>query len=209
VEAAAIPDANRCAWRETKASPAAAAQRRAANASRLRPHTPGAIHNLVKSSPPQPAVSGSPVSSGSETTDDFHLQEWPFYWLTRASGRYLETLEAALKGDGLDVPRWRVLMSLHGRDCASVSEIAEQAIVKLPTMTKIVQRMQADGLVVCRPRETDGRVTEVLLTESGRRAQALAWSKAASIYEEAFRNISDREVQTLNRLMGKIFHNLD
>lgn len=163
---------------------------------------------MKNAAPPRPE-SSPPASAPTEPGDDFHLEEWPFYWVARVTGRYLEALETALKVHGLDVPRWRVLMSLRGRDSASVSEIADQAIVKLPTMTKIVQRMQADGLVTCRSRESDGRVTEVLLTESGKAAQDLAWAAATVIYRKAFRTISQRDIQTLNRLMQKVMLNFD
>lgn len=146
-----------------------------------------------------------------EPEDDpvFRKADWPFYWLTRASARYLLHIEVALKAIGLDVPRWRVLMSIHESGCASVSEIADQAIVKLPTMTKIVQRMQADGLVICRPRATDARVTEVLLTPSGLNARQQAWSEADRIYRKAFGAMSKRDIEKLNALLVRVFDNLD
>lgn len=134
----------------------------------------------------------------------FSFQTWPFYWLTKASGGYLQLMENALKREGLDIPRWRVLMVLHQETRASVSEIAEHAIAKLPTMTKIVQRMQADGLVVVRPRPSDGRVTEVSLTPAGEAAGSLAWTVASRVYGRAFRHMSKSETQTLNRLLEKL-----
>ena len=135
---------------------------------------------------------------------DFSFRTWPFYWLARANGRYLGNMEQALKAIGLDIPRWRVLMVLHLEHCASVSEIADHAIAKLPTMTKIVQRMQADGLVVCRQRPSDGRVTEVMLTDAGKDAGAKAWAAANRLYEEAFRHMKKSEIATLNRLLEKL-----
>ncbi|WP_044562890.1 MarR family winged helix-turn-helix transcriptional regulator [Azospirillum sp. B4] len=138
----------------------------------------------------------------------FTFRTWPFYWLARAAGRYLQNMEFALKPAGLDIPQWRVLMTLHEEGCQSVSEIADHAIAKLSTMTKIVQRMQADGLVVCRPRDTDARVTEVLLTPAGQEAGARAWETASKVYQRAFHNMSDREIETLNRLLIKVAENL-
>lgn len=146
---------------------------------------------------------------GRDTPPEFELTEWPFYWLSRVVARYLERLEVALKPEGLDVARWRVLMSLHGQDKASVSEIAEHAIVKLPTMTKIVQRMQADGLVECRPRVTDARVTEVVLTARGQAAREAAWRAATGIYEDVFGHIPPTKIKQLNALLQQVFRNLD
>ncbi|PTQ13253.1 MarR family transcriptional regulator [Sphingomonas oleivorans] len=138
----------------------------------------------------------------------FDVEEWPFYWLSRVVGRYLRQMEAALKPIGLDVPRWRVLMVLHDGEPASVSEIAEHAIVKLPTMTKIIQRMQADGLVECRARETDGRVTEVILTDAGFAARDKAWTVAHSVYRRAFAGVKTGEKKMLNRLLRQVFETI-
>ncbi len=98
-------------------------------------------------------------------------KDWPFYWVSRVNARYAQVLERRLKPLDLDLARWRVLMSLYEDEHLSVSEIADYAVIKLNTVTKIVQRMIADGLVVTRVRPSDGRVTEVCLT---RRATACA-----------------------------------
>ncbi len=139
----------------------------------------------------------------------FRKADWPFYWLTRTNALYLQTLETALKAVGLDVPSWRVLASIHESGVASISEIADQAIVKLPTMHRIIQRMQADGLVVCRPRASDARVTEVLLTDAGRSAQGVAWAEAEMVYRKAFGDMSGRDIDKLNRLLTRLFANLE
>ena len=141
-------------------------------------------------------------------TRDFRMEDWPFYWLTRFTGRYLQQMELALKPLGLDVPRWRVLMSLHNKDTLSVSEIADHSIIKLPTMTKIIQRMQVDNLVLCRPSETDGRVTAVSLTPSGKLAAEQALAAANRIYRYAFEDITPEEITMLNALLRKVTGNI-
>jgi DNA-binding MarR family transcriptional regulator len=138
----------------------------------------------------------------------FRMADWPFYWITRVTGRYFQNIELALKPIGLDVPRWRVLMALYERRTASVSEIADHAIVKLSTMTKIIQRMQADGLVTCRPSETDARVTEVTLTEIGHEARRQAWREVEVIYGRAFTGMARGDIATINGLLETVFHNL-
>lgn len=146
--------------------------------------------------------------SPSSDATGFDPHDWPFFWMTQAVGRYLQRLETALKRVNLDVSRWRVLMCLKEGRATSVSEIAELAIVKLPTMTKIVQRMQADGLVTCEARVSDGRVTEVSLTERGLAARQEAWTIANKLYGQAFRTISGEDTVQLNRLMETVFDNL-
>lgn len=143
-----------------------------------------------------------------ENGTPFNMEEWPFYWLTRFTGRYLLQMEMALKPIGLDIPRWRVLMTLRNKQMLSVSEIADHAIVKLPTMTKIVKRMQADNLVECRQSAVDGRVTEVSLTPQGIAAGRKAWDAANKIYDRAFEDLSDRDIAKLNKLLRVITRSL-
>jgi len=143
-----------------------------------------------------------------EGEGSFELQAWPFYWLTRAYGAYISKLEDELRDVELDIPRWRVLMLLEGQRARSVSYLSEEAITKLSTMTRIVGRMQDDGLVETRPRATDARVTEVLLTKHGRRARVLAWQKAGSIYEKVFEPMSKTEVDEFRRLLKKSYESI-
>jgi MarR family transcriptional regulator, organic hydroperoxide resistance regulator len=149
------------------------------------------------------------MSHSLQDDSTFQYADWPFYWLTRVADRYVAQLEVSLKALGLDVPRWRVLMQLKDDACLSVSELAEHAIAKLPTMTKIIQRMDADGQVSCRPRATDGRVTEVMSTAKGRRARHKAWLQANVIYERAFATMSDEQARTLTSLLNQLFAGLE
>lgn len=141
-------------------------------------------------------------------TGTFELERWPFYWLTRANGRYLQVLATRLRDVDLDIPRWRVLMLLESGKARSMSYLAKEAISKLPTMTRITQRMEEAGLVRTRPRETDARVTEVLLTPAGEAARAESWAVTQSMFDTAFQGMDAEDVDTLNRLLRAVESNL-
>ncbi len=135
---------------------------------------------------------------------EFDFATWPFYWLAKTDRTYLNLSEKALARVGLDVASWRVLMILHGEHTASVSEISEHAIVKLSTMTKIIQRMQAEGLVTSAPSEQDRRVTMVTITEEGERRGRDAWQESRRISERVFADFTDVETQILISLLQKL-----
>jgi DNA-binding MarR family transcriptional regulator len=139
---------------------------------------------------------------------DISYRTWPFYWLARAGGRYRARMEDLLRTTGLDMPRWRVLMTLHQDRVASVSEIASHAIEKLPTMTRIIQRMEADGLVRRQPRAGRERVMEVVLTSQGEEAGDQAWQSAAVLYDQAFAGMSALEIDQLTTLLKRVADNL-
>lgn len=146
----------------------------------------------------EPVVEDRSEDSGK---DAFVMEDWPFYWLARFSGRYNQQMEKSLKAIGLDIPQWRVLMALRDSDSLGVGEIADHAIIKLPTMTKIVKRMEAEGLIACTQRESDHRVTDVSLTPHGMEASEKAWDIAHRIYARAFEDVSEKDIARLNKLL--------
>lgn len=137
-------------------------------------------------------------------TSEHFRETWPYFWINRANAYYTMALEKRLKPMGVDAPRWRVLMSLYQQDYMSVSEIADFSTVKLNTTTKIVQRMIGDGLVETRVRPTDGRVTEVRLTEKGDQLRAQALIEVDRIRDQSFHHVSPAELETLNGILRKI-----
>lgn len=137
--------------------------------------------------------------------DPKHLKaEWPFYWVSQINASYADALERRINGLGIDIPRWRALASLYEDHHLSVSEIAEFSAQKLNTTTKVIQRMMKDDLVTTRVRPTDGRVTEVCLTEKGDHLRKLAMAEAREIYRLTFASIDPEELANMNRLLGQI-----
>ncbi|MCI9867557.1 MarR family transcriptional regulator [Rhizobium skierniewicense] len=155
-------------------------------------------------------VAENPASTGKrgDMTEKRMRRQWPFYWISQVNGHYVRVLESRLKPIGLDMPRWRVLMSLYEDNHLSVSEIADLAVLKLNTATKIIQRMAADGLVETRVRQADQRATEVALTIQGENARQLAVQEADKILAASFINMSPEEVASLNKILEKVFLHL-
>ncbi|CAH1663929.1 MarR family winged helix-turn-helix transcriptional regulator [Chelatococcus asaccharovorans] len=142
------------------------------------------------------------------TEPPFHRAKWPFYWIARVTGRYFQTMETALEPIGIDVPSYRVLMTLYEDHHVSVSAIADACVIKLSTATRIVQRMTADGLVVTRPSPRDRRVTEVSLTAKGETLRHQVKAIAESVLAQAFEGVSDAEREALNSLLAGVFGRL-
>ena len=139
----------------------------------------------------------------------FRLEDSPFYWLTRVSGRYLLQMERHLKAIGMDVPRWRVLMILAEEEPATITRLSERSVVKLATMTRIVQRMVADRLVATEGSDTDGRVTRVRMTPGGRDALARVRAEGSRVFTDTFGETGAAEVEALVGQLRGLFDRLD
>lgn len=136
--------------------------------------------------------------------EDFLLEHSPFFRLTQAEGMYQQRMAENLKAVGMDIPRWRILMILHEKSPSTISEIAERALMKLSTMTRVAQRMERDGLVRLAPNENDARSTDVHLTDAGVQAIATIRGVASRTYRRATEDFSTAELSQLISLLERL-----
>ena len=68
---------------------------------------------------------------------------------------------------GFTVSDWRVLASLDGAEPMSLGALARLTTMKQPTLTRIVDRLQARGQVRRIAHETDRRITLIQITAAG------------------------------------------
>ncbi|WP_404478201.1 MarR family winged helix-turn-helix transcriptional regulator [Novosphingobium sp. BL-52-GroH] len=146
---------------------------------------------------------------GNPGSEDFRLDAYPFYLLNRAASRYNVVIESELRGIGIDIPTWRVLMILGEHAPLAIGQVAKSAVINLSTMMRIVERMTKAALVETAPSETDGRVTEIALTAQGREKLAAARSVTAPLYEKIIRGFSATDFTRMLDLLGRLHDNLD
>jgi DNA-binding MarR family transcriptional regulator len=142
-------------------------------------------------------------------SDDFDIIGFPPYWLARLNARYALEMEKKLKLVNMDVSRWRVAMLLRVYKELSISQIADHAIGKLPTITKIVYRMQDEGLVAVSTSESDGRVSVVRLTEKGYAVVEEVIETTQNLFRRLFAGISEAQITRLNAILEQMVNNLD
>ena len=142
------------------------------------------------------------------SSDHFELEEFPFYWIARVNSRYSIEMEKVLKQVNMDISRWRVAVLLHVHDELSISDIAEHALGKLPTITKIVYRMRDEGLVYINISESDGRVVLVSLTEKGGESVATVQEATQKLFKKAFKGFTEPQIKKMNIYMSHLFVNL-
>ena len=141
-------------------------------------------------------------------TDDYQIENSPFYQIARLNGRYMFSMEKALKSVGMDIPRWRVLMVLNDQNPSSISEVANRAFMRLSTMTRVAQRMSKDGYLELKTRESDARITDAFITDKGRDAVVVIRGVASRVFNVSFHDFSADEISHMNDDLKRIFNNL-
>ncbi|HUH86895.1 MAG TPA: MarR family transcriptional regulator [Pusillimonas sp.] len=89
--------------------------------------------------------------------------------LALASHRISEEFHKEVRKAGLTVTEWRVLGSLIEGEGETVGELAELAVTKQPTLSKVLPRLEAEGYVSLTTARADRRQTLVKITPKGAR----------------------------------------
>jgi len=87
--------------------------------------------------------------------------------LLRARERVMGPIRALLMDVGVTEQQWRVLRVLQESGPLDPTRIACQACLLLPSLTRILQKLEDKGLLGRTPDETDGRKQVVQITPDG------------------------------------------
>jgi len=128
-----------------------------------RPHDPLLFHSGVLRAIDTPAARRQAAAP-----PEGFVPNYLAYLLARASVVVSGEFHARLKDWNLSVPEWRVLACLMDVEGLSVGELAAMALMKQPRLTKVLDRMEAEGLVERRGTAADRRRTPIHLTPKGR-----------------------------------------
>ncbi|TCK65824.1 MarR family transcriptional regulator [Curtobacterium sp. PhB136] len=121
------------------------------------------------------------------------------YAASRAvSGAYRQLLREI----GLTYPQYLAMISLWERDAPSVAELGAALDLESSTLSPIVRRLEALGLVLRRRSETDERVVHVHVTDAGRALEL----RAAPVREqvEASTGLSDSAFANLRETLHQL-----
>ncbi|WP_321396195.1 MarR family transcriptional regulator [Emcibacter sp.] len=139
---------------------------------------------------------------------DFNLDDYPLYNLNRTSATYVAEMSQALKNVDMDQTQWRVLCLLGDENPSMVRELARRGVIKMSTLTRMLERMERDGLVERKAWEQDKRNVQVFITDKGREALKTALSVNANIYKSAVAGLSEDEIEQFMQTLKHMRENL-
>jgi DNA-binding MarR family transcriptional regulator len=91
------------------------------------------------------------------------------YLLALASHRMKSVLANDLDNRGVTLENWRILSLLSNGKGWTMGELAEAALLSLPTATRNVDTMVGEALVYRTPHPDDGRKIVIFLSDKGRK----------------------------------------
>jgi DNA-binding MarR family transcriptional regulator len=142
-------------------------------------------------------------------TDDAESASWMSAWLAlvRTHARLWDRLESEVRRDhGLTMARYDVLATVElagGR--LGLSKLASSIVLSASGLSKLLDRMEASGLIRREPDRRDARSTFATITPRGRALVKRARRSHHQLVQETFGTaLDDRDIADLARIMERI-----
>ncbi len=117
-----------------------------------------------------------------------------------------EELEERLRPEGVPVEHLRVLEVLDRGGAVPMGELAAQALVEPPTLTKIIDRMVSDSLVFRSPDPNDRRHVLILLAPAGKALCKRVRRVSREQEERLVRQLPRDKANELRNLLRELIH---
>jgi MarR family 2-MHQ and catechol resistance regulon transcriptional repressor len=132
--------------------------------------------------------------------------------LLRTAGVLYADFERLFKGYGLSEPKYNVLRILRGAklngefngEGLPSLEIGDRMITRVPDITRLVDRLEAEGLVRRRRCEEDRRVVWVAITPRGLKLLDEMDEPVSRLHRQQFSHMTHEESVALSRLLEKV-----
>jgi DNA-binding MarR family transcriptional regulator len=117
-------------------------------------------------------------------------------------------LAARLLAHGFYAGQDQIMIALDRDDGQTPGQLAARIGVRPPTITKTINRLQAQGFLDKRASETDARQAHVFLTALGRDAMRSIEKSVRRTEKQALRGLDKKDQKVLAKLLSRIEANL-
>ena len=127
--------------------------------------------------------------------------------LAHSAKRVGRAFNDALAEVGGSMPMWFILTNLHGDDWRTQHELARAMHIEGPTLTRHLDGLEEEGLVVRRRDPNDRRAVSVELTDAGRARHADMLRAVRSFNRQLLVGFTAEEIDELRVLLAKLEEN--
>ena len=117
-------------------------------------------------------------------------------------------LAARLLAHGFYAGQDQIMMALAVEDGQTPGQLATRLGVRPPTITKTINRLQAQGFLAKRASDNDGRQAHIYLTETGSEAIREIEKSVRKAEKQALKGLDKKELKVLSKMLSRIEANL-
>jgi DNA-binding MarR family transcriptional regulator len=140
-----------------------------------------------------------------QSEDDFDLTRFLPYLIGRI-GRYLNVvIGVELEAQGVTIPMWRVIGTLWRHKTCSMGELSDAAAVAITALSRLVGKMEREGIVERKRSPKDARVVMVTLTPRGRSIAKRLIPPSLAMEKRVLAKLSAADVRALRATLTTVY----
>ncbi|HUJ11366.1 MAG TPA: MarR family transcriptional regulator [Verrucomicrobiae bacterium] len=129
--------------------------------------------------------------------------------LLRIFGLLRQVMEPYFAQYGISGPQWGILRVLHrseaqGRGSLRITDLGQLMLIRPPSVTGAIDRLERRGLVQRNPSKDDRRVRRVSLTPSGRKLVKKILTGHVEHIQSLFAGFDSRDLDTFRNLLDQL-----
>lgn len=159
--------------------------------------------------PPHPVDAVAPGAAVTYyTVENFRPENSVGYLMRRIVGVVSQEVERDMEPLGLTDAQWKPLLRLYLREAGTVAELARCCEMDAGSMTRLLDRVEAKGLLRRVRSSEDRRVVNIELTTEGLAAAAQIPVILSRVQNNALRGFSETEWRSLQDFLQRLFTNV-
>lgn len=124
--------------------------------------------------------------------------------LAQASALISSEFHEVVRANGFSVSEWRVLATLAGGKTISIGGLAQISTLKQPTVTRLLDRMEARGHIERIAHEIDRRITLIRITPGGQEIVSALITQAKEHESRVLEPFGANRAEELKEMLHRI-----
>jgi DNA-binding MarR family transcriptional regulator len=147
--------------------------------------------------------------AGFYRADSFSTDDCLGYQLKRAQSLLRALLETAFEKEELNFSQWTVLARLRDGVASNSAELSRSLNYDTGSLTRLVDQLEEQKLVVRRRSRSDRRVHDLALTPAGRATVTALTPRVVDIHNRVLSGFSRTEAEQLLRTIEKLISGIE
>lgn len=129
--------------------------------------------------------------------------------MAKVSRKIRTLFDARVREKGLTLARARTLLRIARGEATNQKELAEELEIETATLVRLIDGLEAQGLIERREVEGDRRAKQVVMTPAGATLAEIVDRMAVQIGRDVLAGIGERELEAALAITHKMARNLE
>lgn len=130
--------------------------------------------------------------------------------LARVFRRWRKLLDERLKDLGVTQARWTTMVYLHkSGEGLTQRDLASRMAIENPTLVRLLDNLEGQGLVERRACEEDRRARRLYLTPQGTQFMDVLYSRSDELRNQLLDGVSEKDLKVTMKVMERILANAE